>query len=74
MEDFLMGMKNGAIVAFGIMAFIVLFHIWLIPTVIANKKGMDQSTKIVIWALIILSIFCPLIWLVALMVAYFCDR
>ena len=74
MEANLELLKSIGILLGGVIVFSVLFTIWMIPPTMAKMKQMNESTKMIIWVLLVLSLFCPLFWLLALLIAYACDK
>lgn len=71
MEEFIKMICGGALIGVG---FGLAFVLWAIPSLIANKRCLDQVTRGGIWAMMIIGIFCPLFWLIALAVSIWCDK
>lgn len=69
--DLITGIAIGCLLVF---VFGILFGIWLLPVEFAKRKNLDQTTVMAIWAMIIIGLFCPLVWILAALIVYYSER
>ena len=69
--DLITGIAIGCLLVF---VFGILFGIWLLPVEFAKRKNLDQTTVMAIWAMIIIGLFFPLVWILAALIVYCSKR